>query len=142
MAKRGKYTGSGYSIDVKETLAAIGYGLREEGWTVPAVHDLYKRAGFSVGEETLRGWTQAAGRGEPIISPAKQAGAEKKLDEEQRRVAAGCELAGPTPGSTFNGARRGFHEYHSPPSSSYVCILVIPSTINLISIRTRPKNRP
>jgi hypothetical protein len=59
MAKRGKYTGSGYSIDVKEALGAIGYGLREEGWTV--VHDLYKRAGFSVGEETLRGWTQAAG---------------------------------------------------------------------------------
>jgi hypothetical protein len=77
MAKRGKYTGSGYSIDFKEALAAIGYGLREEGWTVPAVHDLYKRAGFSIREETLRGWTQAAGRGEPIISPAKQAGQRK-----------------------------------------------------------------
>jgi hypothetical protein len=77
MAKRGKYTGSSYSIDVKEALGAIGHGLREEGWTVSAVHDLYKRAGFSVGEETLRGWTQAVERGEPVISPAKQAGAEK-----------------------------------------------------------------
>jgi hypothetical protein len=79
-------------LDRATPLGAIGHGLREEGWTVSAVHDLYKRAGFSVGEETLRGWTQAAGRGEPIISPAKQAGAEKKLDEEQRRVAAGWVL--------------------------------------------------
>ena len=92
MAKRGKYSGSGYSVDVKEALGAIGHGLREEGWTVAAIHDFFKKTGFSVGEETLRGWTQAAGRGEPIISPAKQAGAEKKLDEEQRRVAAGWVL--------------------------------------------------
>jgi hypothetical protein len=42
ITKRGKYTGSGYSIDVKEALGVIGYGLRQESWTVPAVHDLYR----------------------------------------------------------------------------------------------------
>jgi hypothetical protein len=78
----------------QRSFGAIGHELREEGWTVPAIQTLYKKSGYVVGKETLRGWTAAAGRGNPIISPNKQAGAQKKVDDEQRQVAAGWVLEG------------------------------------------------
>ena len=92
MASRGTYSGAGYSSEVKEALGAVGHRLRVEGRSVREVAEFFSEAGYAVGDETVRRWTNAAGRGEPIISPAKQAGAEKKLDEEQRRVAAGWVL--------------------------------------------------
>ena len=92
MARRGAYEGAAYSPDVKAALGAIGHNLREEGWTVPAVHELYEKAGYSVGEETLRRWSNAAAADQPIISPNKHTGAKKKVDDEQRQVAAGWVL--------------------------------------------------
>jgi hypothetical protein len=77
MAKRGKYTGSGYSIDVKETLAAIGYGLREEGWTVPAVHDLYKSWFLSWGRDAARLDSSSRERRAHHISCEASGGGEK-----------------------------------------------------------------
>ena len=53
---------------------------------------MYLDAGFKLGEETLRRWTNAARAGEPIISPDKQTGAKKKVDNEQRQVATGWVL--------------------------------------------------
>jgi hypothetical protein len=92
MARRGAYEGAAYSLDVKAALGAIGHKLREQGWTVPAVHELYETAGYTVGEETLRRWSNAAAADQPIISPNKRTGAKKKVDDEQRQVAAGWVL--------------------------------------------------
>ena len=94
MSQRGRYAGARYSVDVKDALGAIGLELKERGWSVRAISEMYSDAGYGLGEETLRGWTQAVERGEPIISPDKNTGAEKKVDEEQRRVAAGWVLQG------------------------------------------------
>jgi hypothetical protein len=85
MARRGAYEGAAYSPDVKAALGAIGHKLREEGWTVPAVHELYEKAGYTVGEETLRRWSNAAAADQPIISPNKRTGVKKKVDDEQRQ---------------------------------------------------------
>ena len=90
MAIRGEYEATGYSTDVKEALGAIGDALRDEGWTVPAVRKLYKKAGYPVGKATLRRWTNAAAADQPIISPSKGTGAKKKVDDET----AGCSRVG------------------------------------------------
>ncbi len=92
MARRGRYSGAAVSPEVKEALGAVGHGLRQEGWTVPAVKSLFQNAGFDVGGETLRRWTDACGAGQPIISKAKKTGVRKKLGDEERRVAAGWVL--------------------------------------------------
>jgi hypothetical protein len=92
MTQRGRYAGAAYSPDVKDALGAIAHELRDEGWTVPAVKGLFSRAGYAVGEETLRLWSNASGAGQPIISTEKKTGARKKLSKEQRQVAAGWVL--------------------------------------------------
>ncbi len=92
MARRGRYSGAAVSPEVKEALRAVGHGLRQAGWSVPAVKSLFQNAGFDVGGETLRRWTDASGAGQPIISKAKKTGARKKLGDEERRVAAGWVL--------------------------------------------------
>ncbi len=51
---------------------------------MPAVKSLFHNAGFDVGDETLRRWTDAFGAGQPIISKAKKTGARKKLGDEEQ----------------------------------------------------------
>ncbi|MEZ0208733.1 MAG: hypothetical protein ACAH17_00970, partial [Candidatus Paceibacterota bacterium] len=92
MKNRGGYQGTCYSDDVKEALGAIGHALRQDSWTVPEVCHLFKRAGYAAGEESVRRWSNAAGRGQPVVSRSKGTGAGKKLDDEQREVAAGWVL--------------------------------------------------
>jgi hypothetical protein len=93
MAGRRGYVAAGYSPDVKEALGAIGHVLRQRGWPVADVKNIFLEAGFEVGDGTLRRWTTASGTGTPIISNAKKSGARKKLDDEGRRVAAGWVLS-------------------------------------------------
>lgn len=92
MSQRGRYDAARYSVDVKDALGAIGLELKDRGWSVRAISEMYSDAGYGLGEETLRGWTKAVERREPIISPDKNTGAPKKVDAEQRRVAAGWVL--------------------------------------------------
>src|SRR3990167_996833 len=93
MARRGNYSSASYSIDVKAALGAIGQQLRVRGWTVREVVKILDEAGYAVGEETVRRWTDRISRGQPIISDAKQTGARKKLDFEERQVATGWVLS-------------------------------------------------
>lgn len=93
MAERGEYAGAGYSTDVKAALGAIGHGLRERGWSVREVGALFSDVGYDAGDETLRRWSNASGAGEPVISLEKKSGSTKKVDDEQRQVAAGWVLS-------------------------------------------------
>jgi transposase-like protein len=92
MAFRGEYRAAGYSSDVKDVLGAVGHQLRTEGRSVRDVVELFSKAGYSVGEETVRRWTTASGRDEHIISSNKKTGAKKKLVDKERQVAAGWVL--------------------------------------------------
>jgi transposase len=92
MALRGEYLEASYSNDVKAVLGAVGHQLRAEGRSVREVAQLFFEAGYALGDETVRRWTNAAGSDEPIISPNKKTGAKKKLDDEKRKVAAGWVL--------------------------------------------------
>ncbi len=93
MAGRSGCVAASYSPEVKEVLGALGHQLRQRGWSVAALKSFCYDAGYDVGEETLRQWTDASGAGRPIISIAKKAGRRKKLDDEGRRAAAGWVLS-------------------------------------------------
>ena len=93
MARRGGYAGAAHPPDVKATLGAVGSQLRARGWSVHKVGQLFVDAGYAVGDETVRRWTEAVDAGRPIVSPNKRTGAPKELSYEQRQVAAGWVLS-------------------------------------------------
>jgi transposase len=93
MERRGRYAGAQYAPEVKEVLGAVGHELRQRGWPLAAVKSFCSDAGYAVGRETLRQWTDASGAGRSIISNAKKTGARKKLGDEGRRAAAGWVLS-------------------------------------------------
>jgi hypothetical protein len=86
MARRGGYTAAVHPPDIKAALGAIGRQLRARGITVTEVASIFSEA-------WLRRWRgDPVGAAQPIASPNKQAGNDKTLDDEQRRVAAGWVL--------------------------------------------------
>ena len=93
MALRRGYAGAAHPPDVKATLGAVGSQLRGRGWSVREVGELFVDAGYVVGHQTVRDWTDAVDAGRPITSPAKRTGARKELSYEQRQVAAGWVLS-------------------------------------------------